>query len=113
MHTPLTYSQRRARLLLAAWNSADLSRLEAALCSACSSPAPTFEEEERLEMVAEVESSLRDWLDRTGSRVLFARNEVALFTALKVLRHLAGCEAAASVYQAQWSGSLALESALR
>ncbi|HEY4361260.1 MAG TPA: hypothetical protein VGN17_09835 [Bryobacteraceae bacterium] len=104
MQSPLTYSRRRARVLLAAWNSADLSRLEAVLDSPSSSGARSFEEEERMEMVAEVECSLRTWLDRTGASNAIAQTDVALFAALKLLRHLAGCEASANSYRAPKAG---------
>jgi hypothetical protein len=92
----LTYSQRRARFLLAAWNSGSLSRLEAAL-EPISDPATfTSDEEERMEMVAEVECSLRTWLNRS-ERSSSRKNDVSLLVALKLLRHLAGCEALVGV----------------
>jgi len=104
MQSSLTYSRHRARVLLAAWNSADLSRLEAVLDSPTHSGALSFEEEERMEMVAEVECSLRHWLDRTGTSNPSGRTDVALFAALKLLRHLAGCATSASSYKAPKGG---------
>jgi hypothetical protein len=83
----LSGSQRRARFLLAAWNSADLSRLEAALDMTAIRAAATYGEQERMEMVEEVEYTLRNWLDSSARR-----NEVELLASLKILRHLTGCE---------------------
>jgi hypothetical protein len=101
----LTYSQRRARALLAAWNSASLPRLQSALAPFPSQPvALTSDEEERMEMVAEVEHFLRSWLDRSGPEGSARKNEIALLASLKLLRHLAGCEALGRTPDAPYRG---------
>jgi hypothetical protein len=56
---PLTLSERRARALLAAWNSADLARLEDTIESTVAlSQAPlSTSEQERLDLLQEVAST--------------------------------------------------------
>src|ERR1700691_1328886 len=62
----LTVSERRARLLLSAWNSGDLARLESALnsVSTASNTSLPFGEMERIEMVNEVSTTIQGWIDR-------------------------------------------------
>jgi hypothetical protein len=85
------FAQRRARILLAAWNSGNLARLEAALndnggdnwdCSDVRLPAI---ERERIELIGEVVQSIRGWIAK-------ARTQTELQAALLLLRHLGGQE---------------------
>jgi len=80
----LTVSERRARLLLSAWNSGNLARLESALASLSSAGDTrlTSGELERIEMVNEVSSTIQGWIDR-------CRDQHELETSLRLLRHLA------------------------
>jgi hypothetical protein len=78
------FAQRRARALLAAWNSASLERLETALDANpddADLQLPAMERE-RIELVDEVVKAIRGWIagDRTESE---------LQAALILLRHVA------------------------
>lgn len=77
-------AQRRARALLAAWNSANLKRLETALDANSNCPdlqLPTIERE-RIELVDEVVKTIRGW-------IASATTETELQAALVLLRHVA------------------------
>jgi hypothetical protein len=90
----LTVSERRARLLLSAWNSGDLARLESALNSVSNASNTSLPcgEMERIEMVNEVSSTIQGWIDR-------CRDQHELETSLRLLRHLASAVApVSSVY---------------
>jgi hypothetical protein len=94
MNRCLSVSERRARLLLSAWNSGDLSRLESALASisTASNTSLSYGEIERIEMVNEVSSTIQGWIDR-------CRDQNELETSLRLLRHLASAVApAASIH---------------
>jgi hypothetical protein len=86
-------SERSARMLLAAWNSGDLRRLQETLMQGWNFGAPdgwplTGEaERERLEMLATIADAMRNWLRRGGD----APAE-DLQASVKLLRHLAGTE---------------------
>jgi hypothetical protein len=80
-------AQRRARALLAAWNSGNLARLEAALdendeCEALQLPAI---ERERFEVISEVANAIRGWIARV-------KTETELQAALLLLRHVGRTE---------------------
>ena len=80
------FAQRRARTLLAAWNSGSLERLEAALdanwdCAGFQLPAI---EMERIEILGEVVNAIRGWIARV-------KTETELQAALLLLRHV-GCQ---------------------
>jgi hypothetical protein len=87
-------SERRARILLSAWNSGDLRRLQETLTQddwisgPDGWPLSGDEEHERLEMLVTIADSLRNWLRRGGD----APAE-DLQVSMQLLRHLAGCEA--------------------
>jgi|HubBroStandDraft_5_1064220.scaffolds.fasta_scaffold440927_2 hypothetical protein len=87
----LTISEQRARLLLSAWNSGDLARLESAInsLSTASNSSLPYDEMERMEMVNEVSSTIQGWIDR-------CRDQHELETSLRLLRHLASAAAPAS-----------------
>jgi hypothetical protein len=79
------FAQSRARTLLAAWNSANLERLETALDTSLDwvdSPLPAIERE-KIELVGEVVNTIRGWMAR-------GRTETELQAALLLLRHVAG-----------------------
>jgi hypothetical protein len=78
------FAQRRARALLAAWNSANLDRLESALdaTSDCVDLQLPAMERERIELVDEVVKTIRGWIAR-------AITETELQAALILLRHVA------------------------
>jgi hypothetical protein len=80
----LSVSKHCARMLLAAWNSADLSRLQSALTLAEGVQAGrlAYAEQERIELVHEIASMIRQWMkqQRTGED---------LNASLQILRHLA------------------------
>jgi hypothetical protein len=86
-------SERRARMLLAAWNSGDLRRLRETLTQGGISDQPggwslTGEDEcERMEILATIADAMRNWLRRGGD----APAE-DLKVSVKLLRHLAGAE---------------------
>ncbi len=85
------FAQRRARTLLAAWNSGDLARLEAALDDNQDAASGNFAdaqwpaiEKERMELIGEVVAAIRGWIARV-------RTEAELQAALLLLRHV-GCQ---------------------
>ena len=86
-------SERRARMLLSAWNSGDLRRLQETLTQGWIFGSPdgwplTGEaERERMEMLATIADAMRNWLRRGGD----APAE-DLQVSVKLLRHLAGTE---------------------
>jgi hypothetical protein len=88
-------SERRARILLSAWNSGDLRRLQETLSQDdwISSgpdgwPLSGDVEHERMEMLVTIADALRNWLRRGGDAP-----EEDLQVSMQLLRHLAGCEA--------------------
>lgn len=83
------FAQRRARALLAAWNSGSLSRLEAELdanSAFMDMPLPAIERE-RIEIIGEVVDAIRGWIARV-------RTETELQAALLLLRHVGRTEPA-------------------
>jgi hypothetical protein len=77
------FAQRRARALLAAWNSGNLARLEAALDANwdyAETRLPAIERE-RIELIGEVVDAIRGWIARV-------RTETELQAALLLLRHV-------------------------
>lgn len=86
-------SEQRARVLLSAWNSGDLSRLQETLMQGWILGSPdgwplTGEaERERMEMLATIADAMRNWLRRGGEAP-----EEELRVSVKLLRHLAGTE---------------------
>jgi hypothetical protein len=86
---PLTVSERSARALLAAWNTGELARLEAALDgpAALQDARLPASERERIELVREVANCIRAWLQGAGQKA-----QTDLQASLKLLRHLARCE---------------------
>lgn len=96
---PLTVSERFARALLAAWNSGELMRLEAALDATArgyNASLPACEKE-RIEVVREIASTIRLWLQGAGQKA-----QADLNAALRVLRHLARCE---NLQDDRWTGA--------
>jgi len=78
-------------LLLSAWNSGELARLESALTElgrAVTAPSLSCEAE-RMEMVSEIAATIQGWIDRS-------RNQTDLEMSLRLLRHLASSEQAAT-----------------
>ena len=88
--SPNSLSQKRANVLLAAWYSGDLLRLEAALRQSYttkgSRDAADTAQSEREEMLAAIECTIRGWLSNP------ATDAEDLRVSLHLLRHLAGCE---------------------
>lgn len=86
-------SEHRARILLSAWNSGDLRRLRETLMQGWSSAEPsgwpiTGEDEcERMEMLATIAESMRNWL-RCGGEAPAEDLRVSV----KLLQHLARTE---------------------
>jgi hypothetical protein len=86
-------SERRARMLLAAWNSGDLRRLQETLMqgwvfgSLDGWPLTGEAERERMEMLATIADAMRNWLRRGGDAPADD-----LKVSVKLLRHLAGTE---------------------
>ena len=86
-------SEQRARILLSAWNSGDVRRLQETLTQGWMSAEPagwplTGEaERERMEILATIADAMRNWLRRGGD----APAE-DLKVSVKLLRHLAGTE---------------------
>ena len=84
-------SEHHARLLLSAWNSGDLRRLQNTLTHSTISVEPAGltreDERERLEMLVTIADAMRNWLRRGGD----APTE-DLQVSVKLLRHLAGIE---------------------
>lgn len=81
----LTVSERRARALLAAWNSASAPRLQDAIeqASLCQATSRSSDEAERVEMIQEIAATLRLWMEGERSRT-------DLDASIELLRHLAG-----------------------
>jgi|HubBroStandDraft_6_1064221.scaffolds.fasta_scaffold717013_1 hypothetical protein len=78
------FAQSRARTLLAAWNSANLERLETALDANLYHVdllLPAIERE-KMELISEVVNAIRGWIVRSTS-------ETELQAALLLLRHVA------------------------
>jgi hypothetical protein len=96
---PLTASERSARALLAAWNSGELARLEAALegigSAALGEARPSSPEAERIELVREIADSIRAWIQGVERKT-----PTDLNASLKLLRHLARCEAHGFAFKA-------------
>ena len=86
-------SERRARILLSAWNSGDLGLLRETLTEDWISAAPDGwplsgeAEHERMEMLVTIADAMRNWLRRGGE----APPE-DLQVSMQLLRHLAGSE---------------------
>lgn len=80
-----TVSERRARALLAAWNSASALRLQQAIAQAAlEKDAPRCSgEAERIEMIQEIADTIRLWMNGGRSRA-------DLDASIELLRHLAG-----------------------
>jgi hypothetical protein len=80
-----TGSERRARALLAAWNSASATRLEEAIAQAAlEKHAPrSWSEAERIEMIQEIAATIRLWMNGRKSRT-------DLEASIDLLRHFAG-----------------------
>jgi hypothetical protein len=87
-------SEQHARILLSAWNSGDLRRLRETLTQGWESSEPAGwplsgrEEHERMEVLATIADTFRNWLWCGGQ----APAE-DLQVSVQLLRHLAGCEA--------------------
>jgi hypothetical protein len=85
---PLTASERCARSLLAAWNRGDLAALQTRLDTApLADTGATSSEKERIELVEEIASTIRLWLQ--GMR---RKSPADMDASLRLLRHLARCE---------------------
>ena len=88
--TTLTSSERRARTLLAAWNSGELARLEDALDRTAGDigedTLPACEQE-RFDLLQQITLTIRAWLSAAT-----AAKDADLKAALGLLRHLARCE---------------------
>ena len=86
-------SEQHARILLSAWNSGDLGRLRETLTQGWDSSEPVGlllsggEEHERMEVLATIADTFRNWLRREGE----APAE-DLQVSVQLLRHLAGYE---------------------
>jgi hypothetical protein len=86
-------SEQRARMLLSAWNSGDLRRLQDTLMQGGISADPAGwpltgeDERERMEMLATIADAMRNWLRRGGDTPA-----EDLKVSVKLLRHLAGAE---------------------
>jgi hypothetical protein len=86
-------SEQRARILLSAWNSGDLRRLQKTLTEDWIALEPARwplsgeDERERVEMLLTIADAMRNWLRRGGD----APAE-DLQVSMRLLRHLAGCE---------------------
>jgi len=86
-------SEQCARILLSAWNSGDLPRLQETLTADWISMEPSGwplsgeAEQERMEMLVTIADAMRNWLRRGGD----APAE-DLKVSMQLLRHLAGCE---------------------
>jgi hypothetical protein len=93
-------AQRRARALLAAWNSGNLKRLEAALDadSNCADFQLSAIERERVELVDEVVNAIRGW-------IASATTGTELQAALVLLRHVA-CQEQVHIAIEQTQGML-------
>ena len=84
MMNTLSISGHCARLLLAAWNTADLSRLRSALdlAEGVQPSRLPYSEQERLELLHEIAAMIRQWMQRQ-------RTGEDLKASLDLLRHLA------------------------
>jgi hypothetical protein len=86
-------SERRARMLLAAWNSGDLRRLRETLMQGGISADPGSwplageDERERMEILATIADAMRNWLRRGGDAPV-----EDLQVSVRLLRHLAGTD---------------------
>ena len=86
-------SEQHARVLLSAWNSGDLRRLRETLTEVRDSAEPAGwplsgrEEHERMEVLATIADTFRNWLRRGGEA---PAEDVQV--SVRLLRHLAGCE---------------------
>jgi hypothetical protein len=86
-------SEQRARILLSAWNSGDLRRLQETLTEdwispeAARYPLSGEDERERMEMLLTIADAMRNWLRRGGEA---PAEDLQVST--RLLRHLAGCE---------------------
>ena len=87
-------SEQHARILLSAWNSGDIRRLRETLTEEvwdstepAGWPLSGKEEHERMEVLATIADTFRNWLRRGGE----APAE-DLQVSVQLLRHLAGCE---------------------
>src|SRR5712671_2367051 len=86
-------SEQHARILLSAWNSGDLRRLHETLIQGWESSEPAGwplsggEEHERLEVLATIADTFRNWL-KCGGKAPAEDLQVSV----QLLRHLAGCE---------------------
>ncbi len=80
-----TVSERRARTLLAAWNSANALRLQEAIdqASECQAVSRSSDEAERIEMIQEIAATVQLWMEGGRSRT-------DLDASIELLRHLAG-----------------------
>jgi hypothetical protein len=90
----LTISEYRARVLLSAWNSASLARIEEATAEASLS-SNGFDgsfEAERAEMIQEIAATIRLWMDGGTSRA-------DLDCSIGLLQHLAGLPVASAPRQ--------------
>lgn len=79
---PLTASKRSARSLLAAWSSTDYNQIRKAAEQAEIAEAASLFDEERMEIVREAASVLRQWGER-------GQTGPAVEASLQLLRHLA------------------------
>jgi len=84
-----TISERRARALLAAWNSASVIRVQEAIAQAVrNQDAPcSWSETERIEMVQEIAATIQSWMSGRKGRT-------DLDASIELLRHLAGASVA-------------------
>ena len=86
-------SEHRARLLLSAWNSGDLRRLQDTLTHNWIAVEPSGwpltgeDERERMEILATIADAMRNWLRRGGDAP-----EEDLEVSVKLLRHQAGAD---------------------
>ncbi len=86
-------SEQHARMLLSAWNTGDLRLLRDTLAKDwtlmdMANPAvPGEAERERMEMLATIAETMRNWLRRGGDAPV-----EDLQVSMQLLRHLAGCE---------------------
>lgn len=80
----LSISRHCARLLLAAWNSADVSRVRSALdlAEGVHTARLGYSEQERVELLHEIAAMIRQWMNREKSGE-------DLNASLDLLRHLA------------------------
>lgn len=79
-------------MLLAAWNSADSSRLDRAIDQVCAADGASVStaDAERIELLQDIACGIRDWMEGR-------KNEADLEACLKLLAHLVGSRAAMSL----------------